>query len=173
MQKSIEEINGHIKYQLRHLRLEKRFMLDTQKTIKDMYNSIERTSRPRIQNPFPKLTADIKESYKSRFGRDLLITHKDQGINEKRLKVADNIEIHGKTKILPGRTGRAYVMSPLSEKDECKSPDSSKIDRCVAGLCFDSYCPCHPSESELSFYNAELEIERELYREEENSKKKM
>ncbi|XP_063440408.1 uncharacterized protein LOC134721372 [Mytilus trossulus] len=63
-----------IKDRLYYLRKQKQFLLDKQKTLNNVYKTIEKSNRSRIPNPFPQLILDVKRDHYKLFKEELLIS---------------------------------------------------------------------------------------------------
>ena len=61
-----------IKDRLHYLRKQKLFLLDKQKTLNNVYKTIERSNRSRIPNPFPQFILDVKREHYQLFNEELL-----------------------------------------------------------------------------------------------------
>ncbi|CAG2210279.1 unnamed protein product [Mytilus edulis] len=63
-----------IKDRLHYLRKQKLFLLDKQKTLNNIYKTIEKSYLSRIPNPFPQFILDVKRDHYQLFNEELLIS---------------------------------------------------------------------------------------------------
>ncbi|XP_063433331.1 uncharacterized protein LOC134715221 [Mytilus trossulus] len=145
-----------MKERLHYLRTQKQFFLDKQKTLKNVYKTIERSNRSRIQNPFSRFLLHVKREHNQLFNEELLMSSNGSLNKYKRKMTEANAVIIDDTTLYIGRTGRTHVMTPIHE-------NILESDKCITGECVDSCCTLRRSESELSFLNHELEVEYNMF----------
>ncbi|XP_063435661.1 uncharacterized protein LOC134716580 [Mytilus trossulus] len=156
MKRCMHNLQISMKERLHYLRTQKQFFLDKQKTLKNVYKTIERSNRSRIQNPFSKFLLHVKREHNQLFNEELLISSNGSLNKYKRKMTEANAVIIDDTTLYIGRTGRTRVMTPIHE-------NILESDKCITGECVDSCCTLRRSESELSFLNHELEVEYEMF----------
>ncbi|XP_052101108.1 uncharacterized protein LOC127735058 [Mytilus californianus] len=164
MKKCMNHLKCSMKDRLNYLRKQKKFLLDYQNTIQNMYYSIEKSKRSRIPDPFPRFILDVKLNHYHMFNEELLISSNERAKKHGRRVIEPNTISIGNINVYMGRTGRANVMTPIHENE-------FESDKCLTGTCFDPYCTCCRSDSELSFENHELDIECKMYEAVEDSKR--
>ncbi|CAC5426342.1 unnamed protein product [Mytilus coruscus] len=164
MKKCMNHLQCSMKDRLNYLRKQKKFLLDYQNTIENMFNSIEKSKRSRIPDPFPRFILDVKLNHYHMFNEELLISSNERANKHDRRVIEPNTISIGNINVYMGRTGRANVMTPIHENE-------FESDKCLTGTCFDPYCTCCRSDSELSFENHELDIECKMYEAVEDSKR--
>ncbi|XP_076103955.1 uncharacterized protein LOC143072741 [Mytilus galloprovincialis] len=156
MKRCMHNLQISMKNSLHYLRKQKQFFLDKQKTLKNVYKTIERSNRSRIPNPFPQFILDVKREHYQLFNEELLISPNGSLNKYKRQMIEANTVIIDDTTLYIGRTGRTNVMTPIHE-------NILESDKCITGECVDSCCTLRRSESELSFLNHEFEIEYNMF----------
>ncbi|CAG2197170.1 unnamed protein product [Mytilus edulis] len=156
MKRCMHNLQISMKDRLHYLRKQKQFFLDKQKTLKNVYKTIERSNRSRIPNPFPQFILDVKREHYQLFNEELLISPNGSLNKYKRQMIEANTVIIDDTTLYIGRTGRTNVMTPIHE-------NILESDKCITGECVDSCCTLRRSESELSFLNHEFEIEYNMF----------
>ncbi|VDI61044.1 Hypothetical predicted protein [Mytilus galloprovincialis] len=152
MKRCMHNLQISTKDRLHYLRKQKQFFLDKQKTLKNVYKTIEKSNRSRILNPFLQFILDVKREHYQLFNEDLLISPNGSLNKYKRQMIEANTVIIDDTTLYSGRTGRTNVMTTIHENE-------LESDKCITGECVDSCCTCRRSESELSFLKHEFEIE--------------
>ncbi|VDI03907.1 Hypothetical predicted protein [Mytilus galloprovincialis] len=156
MKRCLHNLQISMKDRLHYLRKQKHFFLDKQKTLKNVYKTIERSNRSRIPNPFPQFILDVKREHYQLFNKELLISPNGSLNKYKRQMIEANSVIIDDTTLYIGRTGRTNVMTPIHD-------NILESDKCITGECVDSCCTLRRSESELSFLNHEFEIEYNMF----------
>ncbi|CAG2232555.1 unnamed protein product [Mytilus edulis] len=156
MKRCMQNLQISMKDRLDYLRKQKQFFLDKQKTLKNVYKTIERSNRSRIPNPFPQFILDVKREHYQLFNEELLISPNGSTNKYKRQMIEANTVIIDDTTLYIGRTGRTNVMTPIHE-------NILESDKCITGECVDSCCTLRRSESELSFLNHEFEVEYNMF----------
>ncbi|CAG2210364.1 unnamed protein product [Mytilus edulis] len=156
MKRCMHNLQISMKDRLHYLRKQKQFFLDKQKTLKNVYKTIERSNRSRIPNPFPQFILDVKREHYQLFNEELLISPNGSLNKYKRQMIEANTVIIDDTTLYSGRTGRTNVMTTIHENE-------LESDKCITGECVDSCCTCRRSESELSFLKHEFEIECNMF----------
>ncbi|XP_063440607.1 uncharacterized protein LOC134721479 [Mytilus trossulus] len=164
MKRCMHNLQISIKDRLHYLRKQKQFLLDKQKTLKNVYKTIERSNRSRIPNPFQQFILDVKREHYQLFNEELLISSNGSLNKYKRQMIEANTVIINNTTLYIGRTGKTNVMTPIHE-------NKLEADKCITGECVDSCCTCRRSESELSFLNHEFELECNMFELSVESKK--
>ncbi|CAC5384971.1 unnamed protein product [Mytilus coruscus] len=164
MKKCMNHLQNSTKDRLTYLRKQKKFLLDYQNALENIFNAIDKSRRARIPDPFPKFILDVKLNHYHMFNEELLISSNERtNKNVRRLIVPNTVSI-GNINVYMGRTGRANVMTPIHE-------NKFESDECFTGQCSDPYCTCNRSDSELSFVNHELDIEWKMFQIAEDSKR--
>ncbi|CAG2196955.1 unnamed protein product [Mytilus edulis] len=156
MKRCMHNLQISTKDKLHYLRKQKHFFLDTQKTLENVYKTIEKSNRSRIPNPFPQFIFDVKHEHYQLFNEELLISPNGSLNKYKRKMIEVNTVIIDDTTLYIGRTGRTHVMTPIHE-------NILESDKCITGECVDSCCTIRRSESELSFLNHEFEVEYNMF----------
>ncbi|CAG2185021.1 unnamed protein product [Mytilus edulis] len=156
MKRRMHNLQTSMKDKLHYLRKQKHFLLDKQKTLKNVYKTIEKSNRSRIPNPFLQFILDVKREHYQLFNEELLISSNGSLNKYKRQMIEANTAIIDDTTLYFGRTGKTNVMTQIHE-------NKLESDKCITGECVDSCCACRRSESELSFLNHEFEIECNMF----------
>ncbi|VDI26858.1 Hypothetical predicted protein [Mytilus galloprovincialis] len=156
MKRCMHNLHISMKERLHYLRTQKQFFLNKQKTLKNVYKTIERSNRSRIPNPFSKFILDVKREHNQQFNEELLISSNGSLNKYKRKMTETNAVIIDDTTLYIGRIGRTHVMTPIHE-------NILESDKCITGECVDSCCTLRRSESELSFLNHEFEVEYNMF----------
>ncbi|XP_063434966.1 uncharacterized protein LOC134716120 [Mytilus trossulus] len=156
MKRCMHTLQISMKERLHYLRTQKQFFLDKQKTLKNVYKTIERSNRSKIPNPFSRFIFHVKREHNQLFNEELLISSNGSLNKYKRKMTEANAVTINDITLYIGRTGRTRVMTPIHE-------NMLESNKCITGECVDSCCTLRRSESELSFLNHELEVEYNMF----------
>ena len=74
MKRCMHNLQTSMKDKLHYLRKQKHFLLDKQKTLKNVYKTIEKSNRSRIPNPFLQFILDVKREHYQLFNEELLVS---------------------------------------------------------------------------------------------------
>ncbi|CAG2198160.1 unnamed protein product [Mytilus edulis] len=141
MKRCMHNLQISMKDRLHYLRKQKQFFLDKQKTLKNVYKTIEKSNRSRIPNPFLQFILDVKREHYQLFNEELLISSNGSLNKYKRQMIEANTVIIDDTTLYFGRTGKTNVMTQIHE-------NKLESDKCITGECVDSCCACQSKKTE-------------------------